>query len=126
MASGSQVSSVVFGGVFIGIWLYIALFGVPADMDRDASWSTSAWSLWGFVGLVLAGALYGTRITRGWLRVSLFMLIGIAISMLGLAFFFDEVVEGLGALVTLVGGGLIVTAIPVVLKQEEEALAQAR
>ena len=26
MASGSQISSVVFGGLFIGVWLYIALF----------------------------------------------------------------------------------------------------
>ena len=117
MASGSQVSSLVFGGVFIGIWLYIALFGVPSDLDNDGSWSDSAWALWGFVGLILAGALYGTRITRGWMRVSLFVLIGTAIAMLAMAFFFDEVVEGLASLVTLVGGGLIVSVLPVALQQ---------
>ncbi len=116
-SSGSQVGSVVFGGVFIAVWLYIALFSVPAEFDADGSFSDGAWSLWGFVGLLLAGAVYGTRITKGWLRVSLYALIGVAIGMLGMAFFFDEIVEGLAALVTLVGGGLIVSVLPLVLRE---------
>ena len=123
MASGSQVSSVVFGGLFIGIWLYIALFSVPEDFDTDSDFSDGAWSLWGFVGLVLAGVIYGTRIAVGWVRVALYALLGIVIAMLSMAFFFDKVEEGLAALVTLLGGGLIVSVLPVVLREQNEAAA---
>lgn len=119
MASGSQVGSIVFGGLFIGVWLYIALFGVPFD----SSFSAGAWILWGFVGLALAGAIYGTRIARGGLRVTLFAVVGIAAGMLLTAFLLQGLEEGIATLVTLVGGGLIASALPSELQRQGEYAA---
>lgn len=126
MASGSQVGSIVFGGLFIGIWLYIGLFGVPADMDEDGTFSPGAWMLWGLVGVVLAGAIYGTRIASGGLRVALYATIGVATGMLVTAFLLNDLEEGIATLVTLVGGGLIVSALPTALREQDEQARQAR
>jgi hypothetical protein len=126
MASGSQVSSVVFGGLFIGVWLYIALFSVPNSMDRDGDFSDGAWMMWGLIGLLIAGALYGTRVASGGLRVALYAVIGVAVGMLITAFILEELEEGIATLVTGVGGGLIVTALPLVLKEQNELAMQSR
>jgi hypothetical protein len=123
MASGSQVSSVVFGGLFIGIWLYIGLFDLPSEMDSNGDFSYGAWLTWGLVGLVLAGAIYGTRIATGPVRVTLYAVIGIAVGMLITAFVLQDLEEGLATIVTLVGGGLIVSALPTVLKEQNEIAA---
>lgn len=123
MASGSQVSSVVFGGLFIGIWLYIALFGVPTEMDRDGDFSDGAWVTWGVIGLVIAGAIYGTRVATGAARVTLYAVIGIAVGMLITAFVLQDLEEGIATFVTGVGGGLIVSALPTVLKEQNEIAA---
>lgn len=116
MASNSQVGSIVFGGLFIGVWLYIALFGVPFD----SSFNAGAWVLWGFVGMALAGAIYGTRIARGALRVTLFAVVGIATGMLLTAFLLQGLQEGIATVVTLVGGGLIVSALPAELDRQDQ------
>ena len=108
MASGQQVSSVVFGGLFIGVWLYLALFGLPPQANFDAG----SWALWGFIGLVLAGAMYGTRVTKGAARIVLYSIVGLTIGMLLAATIIRQIPEGLAALLTFVGGGLIVTALP--------------
>lgn len=126
MANGSQVSSVVFGGLFIGVWLYIALFDLPASMDTNNSFSYGAWLIWGFVGLLLAGALYGTRVASGGVRVALYAVIGITLGMLITAFFFQDLEEGIATLVTLVGGGLIASVLPIVLREQNELARQAR
>lgn len=123
MASGSQVGTIVFGGLFIGIWLYIALFGLPNDFG---SFSDPAWVLWGVVGLGLAAAIYGTRIATGGVRVALFAFIGIVTGMLITAFFLQELEEGIATLVTLVGGGLIASALPTALREQNEFVRQAR
>lgn len=114
--SGSQVGSIVFGGLFIGVWLYIALFGVPFD----ASFEAGMWVLWGVVGLALAGAIYGTRVAKGGLRVTLFAVVGIATGMLLTAFLLRGLEEGIATIVTLVGGGLIVSALPAELARQSE------
>lgn len=114
--SGSQVGSIVFGGLFIGVWLYIALFGVPFD----ASFEAGMWVLWGVVGLALAGAIYGTRVAKGGLRVTLFAVVGIATGMLLTAFLLRGLEEGIATIVTLVGGGLIVSALPAELARQGE------
>ena len=123
MASGSQISSVVFGGLFIGVWLYIALFDLPADMDANNDFSYAMWMVWGLVGLVLAGAIYGTRIATGGVRVTLYAIIGIATGMLITAFILRDLEEGVATLVTLVGGGLIASVLPTVLKEQNEIAA---
>lgn len=123
MASGSQISSVVFGGLFIGVWLYIALFDLPADMDTDNDFSYGMWLVWGLIGLVLAGAIYGTRVASGGVRVALYAIIGIATGMLITAFILRDLEEGIATLVTLVGGGLIASVLPTVLKEQNEIAA---
>ena len=121
-ASGSQVGSIVFGGLFIGIWLYIALFGI----DFEDDFSDAAWTLWGIVGLALAAAIYGTRIATGGVRVALFAAIGVITGMLITAFLLQELEEGVATLVTLVGGGLIASALPTALREQNEIARQAR
>jgi uncharacterized membrane protein YcfT len=109
MASGQQTGSVIFGGFFIGVWLYFCLFRTPLSPDIELG----SWVLLGFVGLALAGAIYGTRVTSGTLRLVLFVAIGIAIAFLSTAFILEQLNEGIAALITFVGAGLIVTALPV-------------
>lgn len=116
MASGSQVGSIVFGGLFLGVWLYIALFGVPFD----GSFEPGMWVLWGVVGMALAGAIYGTRVAKGGLRVTLFAVVGVATGMLLTAFLLRGLEEGIATIVTLVGGGLIVSALPAELQRQGE------
>lgn len=119
MASGSQVGTIVFGGLFLGIWLYIALFGVPFDDTFNAG----AWVLWGIVGLALAGAIYGTRVATGPLRVALIAVVGIASGMLLAAFLLQGLEEGIATIVTLVGGGLIASALPGELARDRSSTA---
>ncbi|HUR25465.1 MAG TPA: hypothetical protein VM327_05570 [Candidatus Thermoplasmatota archaeon] len=109
MANSQQSGSIVFGGFFIGVWLYLCLFRTPLSGDIDLG----AWWLLGFVGLALAGAIYGTRIANGGLRIALFVTIGIAIAFLATAFIIEQLHEGIAALITFVGAALIVTALPV-------------
>ena len=109
MASGQQSGSIIFGGFFIGVWLYLCLFTTPLSGDIDLG----AWWLLGFVGLALAGAIYGTRVASGNLRIALFVAIGIAIAFLTTAFILEQLNEGVAALITFVGAALIVTALPV-------------
>lgn len=126
MANGSQISSVVFGGIFIGVWLYIALFDLPASMDTNGSFSYGAWLIWGLIGLLLAGAIYGTRVAVGGVRVALYAIIGVTLGMLITAFILQDLEEGIATLITLVGGGLIVSVLPVVLQEQNEIARQAR
>ena len=123
MASGSQVSSVVFGGLFIGVWLYIALFGLPADMDTDNDFSDAGWMVWGLIGLVLAGAIYGTRVATGPVRAILYAVIGIVCGMLLTAFILQDLEEGVATFVTGVGGGLIASAMPTVVREQNELVS---
>ena len=109
MATGQQSGSIVFGGLFIGIWLYLCLFTTPLSNDIDLG----AWVLMGFVGLALAGAIYGTRVTQGTLKTVLFVAVGIAIGLLTTALVLEQLSEGWAALITFVGAALIVTALPV-------------
>ncbi|MEA3136610.1 MAG: hypothetical protein QOC71_891 [Thermoplasmata archaeon] len=109
MATGQQSGSVIFGGFFIGVWLYLCLFRTPLSNDIDLG----AWVLLGFVGLALAGAIYGTRVTTGTLKLVLYVAIGIAIAFLTTAFILEQLNEGVAALITFVGAALIVTALPV-------------
>jgi hypothetical protein len=120
MATGSQYGSFVFGGLFIGVWLYIAMFRTSVSLDINVG----QWVLLGLVGLALAAALYGTRISNGGLRVGLFVLVGVSIGMLGTAFLLGQLKEGMATLITLVGGGLIVTALPAALHPQKAAAPQ--
>ena len=120
MATGQQSGSIVFGGFFIGVWLYLCLFRTPLSDDIDLG----AWWLLGFVGLALAGAIYGTRVATGNVRIGLYVAIGIAIAFLTTAFLLEQLNEGVAALITFVGAALIVTALPVPPRSEPAAVAR--
>lgn len=120
MATGQQSGSIIFGGFFIGVWLYLCLFRTDLSDDIDLG----AWWLLGFVGLALAGAIYGTRIASGNLRIALFVAIGIAIAFLTTAFILEQLNEGIAALITFVGAALIVTALPVPERNPDSAAAR--
>ena len=117
--TGSQVGSLIFGGLFIGVWLFLALFRTDITEDLDIG----LWVMWGVVGLVLAGAIYGTRFSRGGLRVTLFVLVGVATGMLLTGFLLQGLEEGIATMVTLVGGGLIASALPSELQRQGEYAA---
>lgn len=109
MASTQQAGSIVFGGFFLGVWLYLCLFATPLTDDLDLG----QWVLFGVVGLALAGAMYGTRVATGTARVVLYVVLGIAIAFLTAAFVLNTMEEGVAALITFVGAALIVSALPV-------------
>ena len=108
MASGQQWGSVIFGGLFLGVWLYLCMFKAPG-----LTIELGPWVLLGVVGLALAAGIYGSRIAHGNARVAIYVVIGIAIGMLATAFVLGQLHEGLAALITFVGAALIVTALPV-------------
>jgi len=120
MATGQQSGSIIFGGFFIGVWLYLAL--IPGPLTNDIQ--LGAWWLLGIVGLALAGAVYGTRVATGNLRLALFVAIGIAIAFLATAFLLQQLNEGVAALITFVGAALIVSALPVPDRAEPAAPAR--
>lgn len=107
--AGQQAGSIVFGGFFLGVWLYLCLFRTPLSDHIDVG----SWVLLGVVGLALAAAIYGTRIAQGTVRVVLYVVLGIAIAFLTTAFLLQQLDEGIAALITFVGAALIVTALPV-------------
>jgi len=109
MGATQQWGSIVFGGLFIGVWLYLCLWAVP-----DLHLKAGPWILYGVIGLALAAGIYGSRVLqRHNARVAVYAAIGIAIGMLGTAFLLNRQSEILGALITFVGAVLIVTALPV-------------
>ena len=108
MASTQQAGSIVFGGFFLGVWLYLCLFRTPLTDNLDLG----QWVLFGVVGLALAGGMYGTRVATGTARVVLYVILGVAIAFLTAAFVLNTLEEGIAALVTFVGAALVVTALP--------------
>jgi small-conductance mechanosensitive channel len=109
MGNGQQAGSIIFGGFFLGLWLYLLLFRTPLTHDLDLG----QWALFGIVGLALAGGMYGTRIAQGTTRIILYVALGVAIAFLTAAFVLQQLGEGVAALITFVGAALIVSALPV-------------
>src|SRR5690242_3126621 len=109
MANSQQAGSIIFGGFFVGIWLYLCMFRTDLTRDLDVG----AWVLMGIVGLALAAGMYGTRLTEGTTRIILFVALGVAIAFLTAAVLLQQLGEGVAAVLTFVGAALIVTALPV-------------
>jgi small-conductance mechanosensitive channel len=108
MASSQQAGSIIFGGFFVGLWLFLCLF--RTDLTRDVD--VGAWTFFGVIGLALAGGMYGTRVASPGLRTALYVVLGIAIAFLTAAFVLQQLAEGVAALITFVGAALVVTALP--------------
>jgi hypothetical protein len=115
MANGQQAGSIIFGGFFLGLWLYLLLFRTPLTRDLDLG----QWALFGIVGLALAGGMYGTRVASGTTRTVLYVVLGVAIAFLTAAFVLNTLAEGVASLITFVGAALIVTTLP--LPQQAQA-----
>jgi hypothetical protein len=101
----NQTGSLVFGGLFIGVWAYVALFITEVD--------SGPWSFWGLVGLLIAGGIYGARVSHDALRIALLVGLGVAVGCIVAASLWQEIAEALAALLTFLGGALIVSALPV-------------
>ncbi len=108
--NSNQTTSVFLGSIILGVWLYLAFF--------EPAFGT-AWGLWGLLGLFMAAAMYGIRLANDNLRITLWVVLGLAIG----ALITGTIVEGdpmiLATLVTLVGGGLIAASMPLPHTAEE-------
>jgi len=105
-----RASGFVFGGLFIGVWMFLGLF--PTDLFRELGLNPGLWLFWGAVGLAIAGGLYASRVATPGARIGIWVGLGIAIGMLVGAALFNKMGESVGALFTAGGGGLVVSAIP--------------
>ena len=103
--TANQTGSLVFGGLFIGIWLYVSLFVSEVD--------PGPWTFWGLIGLIIAAGIYGARVAQDTLRVILLVGLGIAVGCIIAASLWQEIAEALAALLTFLGGALVVSALPV-------------
>lgn len=103
-----NAGSVVFGGLFLGFWLFVAVFGTR---QWWRSFDVLAWSLWGFLGLVVAGGILALRVTNEGVRLGLLAATGIAVGLLIGAALLLHVEEASGALLTFLGGALILSSL---------------
>jgi len=112
--NSNQISAVLIGGILLGIWLFLALFNEHFGTE---------WGLWGLLGLVIAGGMYGVRLATSGLRIVLWIVLGIAMGMLVAGFFTDpEQYQILGAFATMTGAGLIALVAPTPQDLERERL----
>ena len=100
MAAQAQHGSILFGFVFIGVWLGVAILEEPS------------WWLWGLFGLALGGGLYAAKAASDTLRMVLWGAVGLGIGLLLTMFLLDRQEGFLATLVTFVGAGLVATGLP--------------
>ncbi len=102
-----RASSFIVGGIFISVWLYVLLFVRPSEGIH-----VGTWAFWGLVGFAIAGGTYAAKVANERVRIVVWVALGIAIGLLGLAAIDRQVGEAFAALFTFVGGGLIAVALP--------------
>jgi hypothetical protein len=102
----ADFTAIFFGAVFIGAWLYFLLF------ENDLHINEAAWLFWGFVGILLSGAIYAGMVANEIVRIIVIVLIGISSAILFLALVLQQSGEIIAAFVTMLGGGLIVYVLP--------------
>lgn len=108
MQTQLRAGSFVLGGLFIGLWLYALIFGVPEWRTFEVSY----WALWGVVGLVITGGVFGGRVANDHARIAIWTATGIAVGLLAGAAIFQRIAEAFAALLTFLGGALVISAIP--------------
>lgn len=106
--SQARSGSYVLGGIFVGLWAYLLLFRVP-----DIPVNVAAWTFWGVVGFAIAGGLLAARMANDGARIAIWIAVGVAVGLLGMAALFQRVGEAFASLFTFCGGGLIAAVIPV-------------
>lgn len=100
---------IIFGGLFLGAWIYGLLFAFPEWED----FSAPSWFFWGFIGLVIAGGLYAARMASPTVLIIILIVVGISIGMLILAAILEEEAHIFATVVAAAGAGLIAAGIPV-------------
>lgn len=90
----------ILGGLFLGFWF---IFALVEDPD---------WFSWGMIGLLIATALYGARVSNDSVKIALWVLVGISIGGLIALMFIEEEVNVLATLITGTGAGLIAAGLP--------------
>lgn len=98
----------IFGGFFVGIWIYGLLFAFPEWQD----FSPVKWFFWGLVGIVIAGGLYAARVTSEGVRVAIVIFVGVALGVLILAAALEQEAHITASFATATGAGLIASALP--------------
>lgn len=98
----------IFGGIFLGVWVYGLIFGFP-DWHDFNYWS---WFFWGLLGLVIAGGLYAARVTSEVVRIVIIVFVGLCIGILILAASLEQEAHIIGTFVVATGAGLIASALP--------------
>lgn len=103
-----NAGGIVIGGMLLAAWLY---FFIPNTPGITPDVTTTGWALWGLLGLAVTGGLFFIRKagvvgqTVGW------MVLGIGIGIVVMATFVSQRWDGLAAVFTLMGGGLIANAL---------------
>lgn len=106
--SQPNFAAYIFGGIFLGVWVYGLIFGFP-DWNVFNYWS---WFFWGLLGLVIAGGLYAARVTSEVVRIVIVVFVGLCIGVLILAASLEQEAHIIGTFVVATGAGLIVSALP--------------
>lgn len=104
--TGERVASVLIGGIILGIWLYGLLFGFDTDFN------VAAWAGWGFMGLLLAGGVYAARGAGETPRLLIIAAIGVVVALVTTGAMIQENYYVWATVATLLGGGLILGAMP--------------
>lgn len=98
----------IFGGMFLGVWIYGSLFGFGFS-----DFNPGAWTGWGFLGLVLGGSLFAVKFLddiRG--KIAVYTAIGMLLMILVLAGIFEQRGEMFGMLPTVMGTAMIAASFP--------------
>lgn len=108
MASNERVSAVLLGGIILGVWVYGLLFEFP-QWDE---FNYGRWAVWGLLGLLVAGGIYGARAATDTARLVIISLIGVLITVIVLGATLNGNPYVFATLATLVGGAFITAALP--------------
>lgn len=98
----------LFGGLFLGVWVYGLLFG----FQDWFGFSPTQWFFWGMIGAIIAGGLYAARVTSEGVRIGIIVFVGLCLGVLILAAALEQEAHIIGSFVVAVGAGLIASALP--------------
>lgn len=103
-----SAGGIVIGGMLLAAWLY---FFIPNTPGIAPDVTTTGWALWGLLGLAVTGGLFFVRKAGVAGQMVGWMVLGIGIGIVVMATFVSQRWEGLAAVFTLMGGGLIANAL---------------
>lgn len=109
MATSQEAGTFLFGGILLGVWIFLGIINPDGFLPSIASWF-----FWGILGLVIAGGVYATRVAAPALQLVIWILVGVAIGGVGIIAllppYHDMAI--LAAPLVFAGAGLIASALP--------------